>query len=92
MFFREIDAGDETAFVIERAFVPGALFGLPFLLAVIPAAFGFADDARAASFDRLAEKIIGANLDFGVLARQIIAAIRFDVDNKIGQVVAADFE
>jgi hypothetical protein len=75
---------------VERAFVPLALLGLPFLRAVIPAAFGLADDTDAATFDRLAEKIIGAHHDLGVLSGQVIAAIGFDVGDEIGQVVAAD--
>src|SRR5215475_252577 len=53
--FREIDAGDEAPAFVEIAFVLLALFSLPFLLTVIPAAFGLARDAYATTFDRLAE-------------------------------------
>ena len=67
MLFVVLDVRRESPVRINLAFIGVALFGIPFLFAIIPLALGFAHNAHVATLDRLAEKIIRAHLDIGVL-------------------------
>src|SRR5438270_13568410 len=82
----------EATFRVHLALILVAFFHLPFLLAVVPLALSLAHDADVAALDRLAEKIIGAHDDFGILSGQVVGMVWLRAGREVRQVVAADLD
>src|SRR2546430_5250611 len=82
----------EATFRVRLALILIAFFRLPFLLVVVPLALSLAHDANVAALDGLAEKIIGAHDDFGVLSGQIVGMVWLNAGREVRQVVAADLD
>src|SRR6185369_17607848 len=90
MFFAQIDMGHETAVGIDITFVLVSLFGFVLLFSVIPAPLCLANNPHVPAPDGLAEKVIGPDLDIGVLSREVVGPIRFYFQREVRQVVTTD--
>src|SRR5580704_8133682 len=91
MVFCQINFGNVVAVVVGVALVGFALFGVPFLFAVVPVALGFADNAHMAVADGLSEEIVRVNINRGILIWQIEGAIWLCCYRESGKLVPADF-
>ncbi len=88
----EVETRGEAPVGARRALDRLAFVDVPLLLVVVPLAVRLSDDAHASAGDGLAEQVVGADLDGGVLPRKVVGAIRGGRHGEGRQVVAADRE
>lgn len=88
----EVDDGFEMAVAVEFTLHGRGFFDLPFLGGVIPTAAFLADNSDSAVLDRLAEEILGVDIEEGFAAGEIVGAIGINVDGEGGKFVATDAE